>query len=304
MWTGIREVGYSSLIAAITGLLAAGFVRHQRRQYRRASTLTVSRLRTVHVLTVLIACGLAVIVAQVGSPAVLKTVFRECGLVENLTAGLFLAAFVLVALSATRPVALRQETNLVRDSKGPRQSQHRSGRVHGISFVGTNSTRLPLYLLALLGLAGFLDEISFGQRLFCVKMPVMSGVQIDAVHDLIEWAVQQIRVRQLQYHATAGFSAVGALLLLFLAAKPRAARFVTCVLSSPAAWYVGFAAVLLTMSTAIDVGTIVFGLGVYLEEALEMCAALSLLFATGCLLLLEDDTAMVTNDDPTLRRAA
>ncbi len=40
-------------------------------------------------------------------------------------------------------------------------------------------------LLAALGLVGALDEVSFGERLFEWSMPVVAGVKLDAVHDVL-----------------------------------------------------------------------------------------------------------------------
>lgn len=39
--------------------------------------------------------------------------------------------------------------------------------------------------VALLGLVGFLDEISFGERIFDLTMPVVLGVKVDAAHDFV-----------------------------------------------------------------------------------------------------------------------
>lgn len=39
--------------------------------------------------------------------------------------------------------------------------------------------------VTLLGLVGFLDEISFGERIFDLTMPVVLDVKIDAAHDLV-----------------------------------------------------------------------------------------------------------------------
>ena len=43
--------------------------------------------------------------------------------------------------------------------------------------------RKTLLLLSSLGLLGFLDELSFGQRIYGFQIPVVLSVGIDAVHD-------------------------------------------------------------------------------------------------------------------------
>jgi hypothetical protein len=43
-------------------------------------------------------------------------------------------------------------------------------------------------LIVLLALVGFLDELSFGERMFDLEMPVLGkGYKVDAVHDLLDF---------------------------------------------------------------------------------------------------------------------
>ena len=44
--------------------------------------------------------------------------------------------------------------------------------------------RKALMLFSVFGLIAFLEELSYGERLFDIEMPVLSGMKIDAVHDL------------------------------------------------------------------------------------------------------------------------
>lgn len=83
----------------------------------------------------------------------------EDGILENLTVSLFLFTFLFsLVLLATRQ-------------------------------VNGSLNRRWLYLLLAIGLLGFLEEISYGERLFDLKMPVVYGVKIDALHDLIDVAL-------------------------------------------------------------------------------------------------------------------
>ena len=45
--------------------------------------------------------------------------------------------------------------------------------------------RKYLWTVAALGLLGFLDEISFGERLFGLSMPFVAGTKIDSAHDFV-----------------------------------------------------------------------------------------------------------------------
>ena len=48
--------------------------------------------------------------------------------------------------------------------------------------------RAFLWTIVALGLLGFLDEISFGERLFGLTVPSIAGIKIDAVHDFFALA--------------------------------------------------------------------------------------------------------------------
>jgi hypothetical protein len=55
------------------------------------------------------------------------------------------------------------------------------------------SHRKILTLIAGIGLLGFLDEISFGERLFALHMPAINGIKIDAAHDLFGLSVVTLK---------------------------------------------------------------------------------------------------------------
>lgn len=104
---------------------------------------------------VTVAAALAAIIA----PGIRSLLLQEDGIVEMGTV-LFLAAAVLGAAAAT---ALR----------GP---------------------RVPLVLAGLIGLAEFLDETSFGSRLFGFEpLPLYGGGQLDGFHDLLMLAFRLLQ---------------------------------------------------------------------------------------------------------------
>jgi len=84
--------------------------------------------------------------------------FREDGLIENLTAIIFFCAFLVSMYFFFM--------------KGKRQKS--------------------LLVIAFIGLLGFLDEVSFGERHFRLNMPRYDGVKFDAVHDGLFWGYLKI----------------------------------------------------------------------------------------------------------------
>ncbi len=52
-------------------------------------------------------------------------------------------------------------------------------------FIKSKKYRKELIAVSALGLLGFLDEISFGEWFFDLKMPHIGGVKIDAAHDFV-----------------------------------------------------------------------------------------------------------------------
>ena len=85
-------------------------------------------------------------------PAI-KLEFEEDRVVENISAGLFLITFLysLALLTDSRNIGYRK----------------------------------ALIIVMVLGLLGFLDELSFGQRIFGFQVPYIQGFPLDATHDLI-----------------------------------------------------------------------------------------------------------------------
>lgn len=83
---------------------------------------------------------------------------REDSFIENVTAIIFCCAFLLASIQIIQTRPRRRDP----------------------------SERWWLVVIAALGLLAFLDEISFGERLFNLKMPTIAGVKIDGAHDFIE----------------------------------------------------------------------------------------------------------------------
>ncbi len=87
--------------------------------------------------------------------------FKEDRIIENMSAGTF---FIVFIISAT---FLPKFNNI----------QHK--RLFIIIFI--------------LGLAGFLDELSFGQRIFDFQVPFVLNFPLDAFHDLIPIYIKAVK---------------------------------------------------------------------------------------------------------------
>jgi hypothetical protein len=58
----------------------------------------------------------------------------------------------------------------------------------GLYAVVTSGARRLYWLIPAFGLFGFLDEMSFGARLFGFPLPVIDGLEIDSFHDIFDLA--------------------------------------------------------------------------------------------------------------------
>ena len=99
------------------------------------------------------------------NPTILINISQEDVFLENLTAGVLFATF---CLSSVLHLKLKVKTNI-------------------------------FFAFAILGLIGFLDEISFGRRLLPIPMPKSHGLTIDGAHDLLH-LLKNITSTNLTYH--------------------------------------------------------------------------------------------------------
>ena len=101
----------------------------------------------------------------VANPSALIGISKEDGLLENLTVGILFATF---SLSSYFYFKFKRKGNI-------------------------------FLLLAAFGLVGFLDEISFGRRMFPVPMPKSHGLTIDGFHDVFH-LIRNVARTNLAYH--------------------------------------------------------------------------------------------------------
>ena len=141
-----------------------------------------------------------------------------------------------------------------------------------------------MLLTSFIGLLGFLDEISFGERFFNLSMPYIDYVKIDAVHDIfyvlfaaIKYAVKLERVRII-FLSLALLSFLAVLLLLH---KEDLLKTAGLIYSTPQFSIIFVSMLFIGVSLLIDV----VETGVFLsitEEIFEMNAAIGLLFTNIC----------------------
>jgi hypothetical protein len=139
------------------------------------------------------------------------------------------------------------------------------------------------FAVPLLCVLGFLDEISFGERIFDLEMPYVYSVKLDAIHD-----VAMIMYRVLEDHVgfgmTVGMLAAFILVLVAIAAMYRR-RFTP--ITETMRRYPTLVFVLLSITFAVCalmLDLVLDSVGgprfvIFIEEMLELNAALALLFA-------------------------
>ncbi len=139
-----------------------------------------------------------------------------------------------------------------------------------------------LVFLAILGLVGFLDEISFGERLFGFSMPVVHGVKIDAVHDFLTLgftvAVDFARADRSLAVVVAGVACAAAVTVV-LGYRAWLRRFFSSSMHYPPYILLTFSATLIFVALVIDLQLWPRRVLFMFEELFEMNAGLALLFA-------------------------
>lgn len=159
----------------------------------------------------------------------------------------------------------------------------------GLWLLLRSTGQRKIYLLVTaLGLIGFLDELSFGERIFGFSMPSVAGVKIDGVHDLVRLPLRPLRQLLL---ASSSATAVAVLVILVIAAvllitavshRERLRVWAGSIMVHPPYLAWSIFATLIVVAILLDERIIRFRNLVFLEELLEMNAALALLLVSWC----------------------
>ena len=161
-----------------------------------------------------------------------------------------------------------------------------TGLLLGTAFFGlinwkqrqANTTAITVYTI--LAIIGFLDEVSFGQRLIGFTPPMAGGTSLDGFHDLANMFRKIISIN-LQYHPTQTFIIQSILLssFLILAFKFKLKIYGAYKhLKKLKLVYVVLSTILaIALSQILDLKIINLSWSTCLEEILELIAVLGLL---------------------------
>lgn len=181
---------------------------------------------------------------------------NEDSLIENLTAGVYFCTFLL----ALNFLVTRRITS--------------------------NVYRKWLILVFTLGIVGFLDEISFGERLFDLEMPVLAGTKIDALHDFFGLGVSLMDRLISQHLLIAVLLLLTGLVIFSIAILKYGKRFwhVATVDGSYPVFLIIFIFTVLVLSALIlDANLLPVRGDRALEEMFELNASMALL--TSCFII-------------------
>lgn len=197
-----------------------------------------------------------VFIAAPSAGTVRGYIVNEDSLIENLTAGLFLCTFLFaLVLLNTRRI--------------------------------TNKLNFKwLILLLALGLIGFLDEISFGERLLGLEMPVLGATKIDAVHDIFELGISLTPRLASDQQLIILLVLFGGLVLSIVAILKYGKRIRNAAIADrfyPLYLVILFFVLLVCSALMLDTGRFPFTGHKAVEECLELNAAMALL--TCCFII-------------------
>jgi hypothetical protein len=126
-----------------------------------------------------------------------------------------------------------------------------------------------------LGFLGFLDEVSFGERLFGLAMPLVGGLKIDAAHDGFELAYKMIR-RSARDHEGSVYLLFAVTCLVVLVAAFRYGSKLTnafaALIKHPPSILFMFSALLVLAAIIMDLQVIDFGAMFMTEDSFDLNA--------------------------------
>ncbi len=148
----------------------------------------------------------------------------------------------------------------------------------GVLFLIKRRTHKKLLqLIVALGLICFLNELSFGERMFNLSMPSLMGKKIDAIHDLISPALKLLN-KYLFVNSIFTLGIIGILIMIIILLFKY--RFIIVnTIRQTHYLFLWIFALLIVSSLFIDLDLIDNNLLQALEELMEMNAGLALLFS-------------------------
>ena len=150
-----------------------------------------------------------------------------------------------------------------------------------IFFIRSKTNRRALKYVSAISLLGFLDELSFGERLFNLKMPKFSRVKIDGVHDLFDWAytvITRLWVSERIYVFLFALFVIAVLIFGWLKYRFKIKKILPKIYDKPPFILFSFFVFLILIAMIIDLEIIEHEVLSLIEELLEMNSAIALLF--------------------------
>lgn len=186
-------------------------------------------------------------------PAFMENLTEEDLLIENVSVILFLAGFVLGLILLAR--------------------------------VKRGKNFIMLIIISFFGMIGFLDELSFGERIFDLSMPELYGVKIDAIHDLLFLCCKIIKQKLditwtlLLCFSAGSFIVISAIIFTF---RNKLVNFGMEIERYPPYILMIFFGCLILAALIIDLDVIQADIFYLFEELFELNAAVSLIFSALC----------------------
>ncbi len=156
-------------------------------------------------------------------------------------------------------------------------------------FIKSKKRRKALIIVSAVSLLGFLDEISFGERLFSLNMPHIGGNKIDATHDFFSLGYKVIKSLT-HSHAIFVYPLIGVVAIMAVMVALKYRYKLIGIISNG---YYNQTYILALLFASLGFAALIIDLGIVnknkalvaLEEFFEMNAATALLF---CCLSLYD----------------
>jgi hypothetical protein len=162
--------------------------------------------------------------------------------------------------------------------------------VIGLLFALKSEKHRKLFILvSVVGLLAFLEEISFGERIFAIDMPYLGDVKIDSLHDFF------FLFDPSDFHAPYFFllAGCGAIVAGIAAVKYRRKlkEIIVCIYQNPPFILALIFASIVLVTLVIDLDMVEHEFLFMVEEILEMNAAIALLFCCLSLYHLDKGTS-------------
>ena len=160
--------------------------------------------------------------------------------------------------------------------------------------------RFGLFIVGILGLICFFEELSYGERMFGLSMPYIYDVKIDALHDFL----RVIRREMSQYEKVWPFvklavvTCAGLSIIPVVIYRRNLAKLLSRLFGSRSFVFPVITIVLILTSQFMDMGVWKHILSEIYEEVIEFSAAVALLFYPVSLYRIQTGLAAQSKDVP------